>query len=130
MRPTSARARSSAVERCSASSPKAGDDPTPWKSLPSLSFNTWVPLLTQSGAPLMPRSLSTMVLPPPQAARARASAAAARILIEENRLGIVMVGLLLDEDSGLTDELAKRIPRPRRSPCKAGDSRHYFKNIL
>src|SRR5262245_22179260 len=113
MRATSARAWSSAVERCSASSPSAGAAPTPWNSLPSLSLTACVPLLTQSGAPLMPRSLSTTVLPPPQAASATAVTAAAMNL----RYGCCMltifmvVGLPLDEDSTLTDDLAERIPR-------------------
>src|SRR5262249_5671136 len=112
MRATSARARSSAVERCSASSPSAGAAPTPWNSLPSLSLTACVPLLTQSGAPLMPRSLSTTVLPPPQAASATAmTAAAMNLLYGCCRVAIFMMNLPLDEDSTLTDDLAERIPR-------------------
>src|SRR4029077_5815960 len=112
MRATSARARSSAVERCSASSPSEGADPTPWNSLPSLSLTACVPLLTQSGAPLMPRSLSTTVLLPPHAARTSVSAAAAKSLrVEYCVPAIFMRFLLLTKTPGLTDELAERIPR-------------------
>src|SRR5438034_899852 len=100
MRATSARARSSAVERCSASSPREGEDATPWNSLPSLSLRTAVPLLTQSGAPLMPRSLSTLVLPPKHAVRASAKAAANARLVGQSWSAALGQQILVDNRGG------------------------------
>src|SRR5262249_4625281 len=77
-----------------------------------LSLTACVPLFTQSGAPLMLRSLSTTVLPPPQAASARVIAAAATSFRDGSGFpAIFMMGLLLDEERRLTDDLAERVPR-------------------